>query len=138
MADHSHQVDGKEVTDIAPSAQETAARAGKFRDDAADRSQHHLDGVSRTSERLRQALNYTLAVDRNEGAIRRFLIWATLLATSTMRKISAQPLYSKGSEVKVSRRRVAAIVALSNTMIRSNFGLTALFNASALGLPKNA
>jgi hypothetical protein len=30
---------------------------------------------------------------------------------------------------------VTAIVALSNTMIRSNFGLTALFNASAIGLP---
>jgi len=87
-------------------------------------------------DNLRQALDYTLAIDRNEVGIRRFLIWATLLATSTLRKISAQPLYSKGTEVKVSRRRVTAIVALSNTMIRSNFGLTALFNASALGLPK--
>lgn len=88
-------------------------------------------------DNLRQALEYTLAIDRNEVGIRRFLIWATLLATSTLRKISAKPLYSKGSEVKVSRRRVAAIVALSNTMIRSNFGLTALFTASALGLPNN-
>ena len=84
---------------------------------------------------LREALDYTLAIDRNEVGIRRFLIWATLLATSTLRNISARPLFSRSSDVKVSRRRVTAIVALSNTMIRSNFGLTALFNASAIGLP---
>lgn len=87
---------------------------------------------------LRHALDYTLAIDRNEVGIRRFLIWATLLATSTLQKVSTRPLFSKGSEVKVSRRRVAAIVALSNTMIRSNFGLAALFNASTLGLPSRA
>jgi len=84
---------------------------------------------------LRQALDYTLTIDKNEEGIRRFLIWAALLATSTLKKISAQPLYRSGAEVKVSRRRVAAIIALSNTVIRSNFGLTALFNASTLGLP---
>jgi len=84
------------------------------------------------------ALDDTRLVDRNEVGIRLFLIWATLLATSTLRKISARPLYSTGSEVKVSRRRVAAIVALSNTMIRSIFGLTALFNADALWLPSEA
>jgi farnesyl-diphosphate farnesyltransferase len=84
---------------------------------------------------LRRALEYTLAIDANEVGIRRFLIWAALLATSTLRKISHNPLYRTGSEVKVSRRRVAAIVALSNTAIRSNFGLTALFNATVLGLP---
>lgn len=96
------------------------------------------DLVGIAHENLRQALDYTLFIDRNEVGIRRFLIWATLLATSTLRKITARPLYSTGSEVKVSRRRVAAIVALSNTMIRSNFGLTALFNASAFGLPNEA
>jgi farnesyl-diphosphate farnesyltransferase len=96
------------------------------------------DLVGIAHDNLRQALDYTLLIDRGEVGIRRFLIWATLLATSTLRKISAQPLYSQGSEVKVSRRRVAAIVALSNTVIRSNFGLTALFNASAFGLPNDA
>lgn len=96
----------------------------------------HLVAIAH--DHLREALDYTLLIDRSEVGIRRFLIWATLLATSTLRKISARPLYSTGSEVKVSRRRVAAIVALSNTMIRSNFGLTTLFTASALGLPNNA
>jgi farnesyl-diphosphate farnesyltransferase len=86
---------------------------------------------------LRQALDYTLVIDRSEVGIRRFLIWAALLATSTLRKISAQPLFTSSSEVKVSRRRVAALVALSNTAIRSNIGLSALFNATAFGLPRD-
>jgi farnesyl-diphosphate farnesyltransferase len=93
------------------------------------------DLVAVAHAHLRRALEYTLAIDRSEVGVRRFLIWATLLATSTLRKISAQPLFQSGQEVKVSRRRVAAIVALSNTVIRSNFGLSALFNASAIGLP---
>jgi farnesyl-diphosphate farnesyltransferase len=96
------------------------------------------DLVAIAHAHLRRALEYTTIVDRNEVGIRRFLIWAALLAVSTLRKVSADPLYRSGADVKVSRRRVAAIVALSNTVIRSNFGLTALFNASAIGLPTRA
>ncbi len=84
---------------------------------------------------LREALDYTLAIPNNEPGIRRFLIWAALLAVSTLRKIDADPLFTSGAQVKVSRRRVAAIVATSNVVIRSNFGLGALFSAAARGLP---
>lgn len=86
---------------------------------------------------LREALEYTLMIPSHETGIRRFLIWAVLLAVSTLGKISAQPLFGSGAQVKVSRRRVAAIVTMSNTVIRSNFGLTALFNTAALGLPRD-
>jgi farnesyl-diphosphate farnesyltransferase len=84
---------------------------------------------------LREALDYTLAIPNHETGIRRFLIWAALLAVSTLRKIDADPLFTSGAQVKVSRRRVAAIVATSNVVIRSNFGLGALFSAAARGLP---
>ncbi len=96
-------------------------------------SMRHLVGI--THGHLREALQYTLTIPRDEVGIRRFLIWAALLAASTLRKISADPLFTSGAQVKVSRRRVAAIVALSNAVIRSNFGLTTLFNAAARGLP---
>ena len=86
---------------------------------------------------LREALAYTLAIPNHETGIRRFLIWAALLAVSTLRKIDADPLFTSGAQVKVSRRRVAAIVATSNVVIRSNFGLGALFSAAARGLPQN-
>ena len=76
-----------------------------------------------------------MAIPRDEVGIRRFLIWAALLAAATLRRISARPFFASGSEVKVSRNKVKAIVALSNAAIRSNIGLTALFNTASRGLP---
>jgi len=96
-------------------------------------SMQHMVGIAHSH--LREALDYTLVIPSHETGIRRFLIWAALLAASTLRKISAEPLFTSGAEVKVSRRRVAGIVALSNAVIRSNFGLSALFKAAARGLP---
>jgi len=96
-------------------------------------SMHSLVGI--THRHLREALDYTLTIPSNETGIRRFLIWAVLLAVSTLGKISNKPLFTSGAEVKVSRPRVAAIVAGSNTLIRSNGGLTKLFNTAARGLP---
>ena len=96
-------------------------------------SMQHMVGIAHAH--LREALEYTLAIPGDETGIRRFLIWAALLAASTLRKISAEPLFTSGAEVKVSRRRVAGIVALSNAVIRRNFGLSALFKAAARGLP---
>jgi farnesyl-diphosphate farnesyltransferase len=93
----------------------------------------HLVGI--THGHLRKALEYTLAIPSDESGIRRFLIWAALLAASTLRNISADPLFTSGAHVKVSRRKVKTIVALSHASIRSNFGLSALFNAAARGLP---
>jgi farnesyl-diphosphate farnesyltransferase len=96
-------------------------------------SMRTLVGV--THAHLRQALEYTLLIPRSETGIRRFLIWAALLAVSTLRKIAANPLFTSGAEVKVSRRQVAAIVASSGAVIRSNFGLSTLFRTAARGLP---
>ena len=96
-----------------------------------------LDLIGITHNHLREALGYTLAIPGREAGIRKFLIWAVLLAVSTLGKIAADPLFSSGTQVKVSRRRVAAIVAMSNTVIRSNFGLTTLFNTAARGLPRD-
>ena len=98
-------------------------------------SMQHMVGVAHAH--LRKALEYTLTIPRNETGIRRFLIWATLLAASTLRKISNQPLYTAGHEVKVSRRKVAGIVGLSNAFIRSNSGLAGLFIVASRGLPLN-
>jgi farnesyl-diphosphate farnesyltransferase len=96
-------------------------------------SMQHMVGIAHAH--LREALEYTLIIPRNEIGIRRFLIWATLLAASTLRKISTNPLFTAGTEVKVSRRKVAGIVGLSNAFIRSNTGLAGLFNVAARGLP---
>lgn len=96
-------------------------------------SMQELVGI--THRHLREALDYTLTIPDNESGIRRFLIWAVLLAVSTLGKISNRPLFTSGQQVKVSRPRVAAIAAASNTLIRSNSGLKSLFNNAARGLP---
>jgi farnesyl-diphosphate farnesyltransferase len=101
--------------------------------DAFSASMRDLVGIAHSH--LREALAYTQCIPKHETGIRRFLIWAALLAVSTLRKITAEPLFTSGTQVKVSRRRVAAIVASSSTVIRSNLGLGALFNAAARGLP---
>lgn len=86
-----------------------------------------LDLVEIANSHLREALAYTLAIPSQETGIRRFLIWAVLLAVSTLGKISNNPLFTSGTQVKVSRPRVAAIIAGSSALIRSNDGLTKLF-----------
>jgi len=96
-------------------------------------SMHELVGIAQ--DHLREALAYTLAIPRNETGIRRFLIWAVLLAVSTLGKISSNPLFTSGTQVKVSRPRVAAIIAGSGALIRSDEGLTKLFNTADRGLP---
>lgn len=94
-----------------------------------------LDLVDIARGHLREALAYTLAIPSDETGIRRFLIWAVLLAVSTLGKISNDPLFTSGAQVKVTRPRVAAIIAGSSALIRSNDGLTKLFNTAGRGLP---
>jgi len=96
-------------------------------------SMHDLVGIAH--RHLREALDYTLAIPNDETGIRRFLIWAVLIAISTLRKISNDPLFTSGAQVKISRPRVTTIIAGSNALIRSNRGLTSLFNTAARGLP---
>jgi 4,4'-diapophytoene synthase len=96
-------------------------------------SMHDLVEIARGH--LNEALAYTLAIPKSEPGIRRFLIWAVLLAVSTLGKISDNPLFSSGTQVKVSRPRVAAIVAGSSALIRSDEGLTKLFNTAGRRLP---
>jgi len=93
-----------------------------------------LDLVGIARGHLREALAYTLAIPSDETGIRRFLIWAVLLAVSTLGKISNDPLFTSGTQVKVTRPRVAAIIAGSSALIRSNDGLTKLFNTAGRGL----
>jgi farnesyl-diphosphate farnesyltransferase len=94
---------------------------------------HEMVGI--THAKLRRALAYTLEIPRHETGIRRFLIWAVLLAVMTLRNIHANPLFNSKDEVKVSRRTLRTILAVSNAMIRSNVGLRSLFVRAARGLP---
>ena len=84
---------------------------------------------------LRRAFQYTCNVPTNEVGIRRFCIWALGFAVFTLRKIHANPGFTSGEQVKVSRKTVRATVLTTNLALRSNRGLRLLFEFAASGLP---
>ncbi|HMB74163.1 MAG TPA: phytoene/squalene synthase family protein [Gammaproteobacteria bacterium] len=84
---------------------------------------------------LRNALDYTCLIPKNEVGIRRFCLWAIGLAVLTLRKIHRNPGYTASSQVKVSRRSVKATVVSTNLTMMSNRALRMIFDTAADGLP---
>jgi farnesyl-diphosphate farnesyltransferase len=84
---------------------------------------------------LRNALDYTLLIPAHETGIRRFCLWAIGLAILTLRKISKNPGFTAGSQVKVTRTAVKLTLALSNTFVRNDWMLKKLFETAAIGIP---
>jgi farnesyl-diphosphate farnesyltransferase len=84
---------------------------------------------------LRNALDFTLLIPAREIGIRRFCLWAIGLAVLTLKRIAANPGFTQGSQVKVSRRTVAITLALCNAATGRNGMLRFLFARAAAGLP---
>ncbi len=76
---------------------------------------------------LADALRYVLLIPRREQGIRRFCLWALGMALLTLRKIHAQPSFTDGQQVKISRRAVKLTVVTSNVAGYSNTALQSLF-----------
>lgn len=84
---------------------------------------------------LENALNYTLLVPKNETGIRRFCLWGLGMAALTLRKINANPGFTSGAQVKISRRSVKATIISTNLCARHDLLLRWLFNAAVRSLP---
>jgi len=87
---------------------------------------------------LENALAYTMLIPRSEIGIRRFCLWALFMAVFTLRRIHANPDFASGGEIKISRRTVKAIVAITNVIGGSNLLLQAFFRYAGRNLPKTA
>jgi len=85
---------------------------------------------------LRNALEYTLRIPSSEPGIRNFCLWALGMAVLTLRNVRRRPGYSNGSEVKISRREVKSVVALSRMFAGWDGGLRGLFGWAARGVPR--
>ncbi len=85
---------------------------------------------------LRSALRYTLFFPPRETGIRRFCLWAIGMAMLTLQKIHANPGFSSGRAVKISRQAVRATMLACRMAERSNYALELLFELSARGLPR--
>ncbi|HWW20319.1 MAG TPA: phytoene/squalene synthase family protein [Steroidobacteraceae bacterium] len=84
---------------------------------------------------LRNALTFTLLIPRDETGIRRFCLWAIGLAVLTLRKISANPAFVCGTQVKVTRTTVTVTRVLTSVAVGNNWMLKRLFARAARGLP---
>lgn len=84
---------------------------------------------------LRHALEFTLCIPAEQVGIRRFCLWAIGLALLTLRRIHAQPDFTSGAQVKVSRRSVHATLLATNRAIGDDERLRLLFRMTAADLP---
>lgn len=92
-----------------------------------------LIGVAR--DHLRDALDYTLLIPPRETGIRRFCLWALGMAVLTLNKVNARRNFSRGTEVKISRRSVKATILTTNLLARHDKSLRMLFKFAARNLP---
>lgn len=92
-----------------------------------------LVGIAATH--LRDALDYTLAIPRQEKGLRRFCLWAIAMALLSLRNIHRRPHFTAAAEVKISRRTMRAAITISSMAAGHDLALRMLFNLVARGLP---
>lgn len=85
---------------------------------------------------LRNALEYTLLIPEYETGLRDFCLWALGMAVLTLRRIHANPYFSHGDQVKISRRSVRATVITCRLCHRHDDLLRRLFDLVSRGLPE--
>ncbi len=92
--------------------------------------------VGMTRQHLANALRFVLLLPAHEAGIRRFCLWPLGMAVLTLRRIHATPDFRSGQEVKISRRSVLAVAAVTSALVRSNRALKLLFQGLTRGLPQ--
>lgn len=93
------------------------------------------DLIGITHGHLEHALDYVLAIPREERGIRRFCLWAIGLAVLTLRKIDRHRDFKSTAEAKISRRSVRWMIAVSDRIIESDALVRILFWLTSLGTP---
>jgi farnesyl-diphosphate farnesyltransferase len=84
---------------------------------------------------LRQALEYVLALPREERGIRLFCLWPMFLAVLTLRKLYRNEAVLAGGTVKVSRRAVKWVVNATRLLASRDGALRWLFSMLTARLP---
>ena len=91
--------------------------------------------IAVTHRHLQNGLEYACHIPVREAGLRRFCLWALGLAVMTLQNLHQNPHFTRGDQVKVSRRRVKATILAVNFMLSSNRGLRWWFKVAAGGLP---
>lgn len=115
-------------------AEHRADLPGETASDEFARGMERLIAVARVH--LDNALRYSLLIPGREVGIRRFCLWAVCLAVLTLRKIHNRPEFRSGAEVKVKRRTVKAVIAVTNLTVARDRMLRWQFRLASHGLPR--
>jgi farnesyl-diphosphate farnesyltransferase len=91
--------------------------------------------IAITRDHLRNALDYTLQIPATEPGMRNFCLWALGMAVLTLRKINAQPDFSSGQQVKITRQSVKATILTTKVAVRQDWLLKLLFGIITRPLP---
>lgn len=91
--------------------------------------------VAIAHDNLDAAVRYTCLIPKNQVGVRRFCLWAIGMALLTLQNIYRNPGYEHSADVKISRRRVKAVILSSNSVVYSNRLTRAWFDLASLGLP---
>lgn len=105
----------------------------KKTDDGFDKGLKHLVGV--THAHLKNAFRYTLLISPRDPGLRSFCLLALGLAILTIRKINANRQFSKGEQVKISRKSVKNVFKLTKLFASNDLLLKLFFHLARLGLP---
>ena len=87
---------------------------------------------------LEEALEYTLLIPREETGIRNFCLWAIGMAVLSLRKLHRHLDFHEGRQVKITRRSVAATIAVCRFAAPRDGLLRQLFAGASIGLPRGA
>jgi farnesyl-diphosphate farnesyltransferase len=90
--------------------------------------------IGMTRDHLKNGLTYTLLIPKSEPGIRKFCLWAIGMAIFTLRNINKTRHFKSGVDVKISKGTARAIIMTSNTALKSDLSLKALFKMATHGL----
>lgn len=91
--------------------------------------------IAVTRNHLSDALTYTLMIPPHEKGIRKFCLWALGMAILSLDKLNNHLDFSRGADVKISRRSVKATVASTSLLVSNDWALKKLFSYSSRNLP---
>lgn len=81
---------------------------------------------------LKNALEYTLLIPKQEVGIRRFCLWAIGMAISILKNIKNNPGFTHVSQIKISRLKLKIIILITNFIAKSNYLLKIWFKVTTL------